>query len=215
MVDVSTAKIDRRQRKSRAALHAALVQLIADRPYGEITVEDIVTAADVARATFYAHYRDKDDLLSSANVQLMNDLTAVVAGNSWQDPPAYTGSGIAAILRHVDAHPALYRLLITGEGGAGARGTLLAAFTDTAAAVFTTGVERMNKTPRQPMTVITAAFVGALVHVIERWLSGDLSGSVDEIAAAFMQGQARGLEWSLGFEYGDMQYVAGDTASSA
>src|SRR5436190_14790188 len=77
--------LDRRQRKTRSALDAALLQLIAERPYAGITVEDIVNAADVARATFYAHYKDKDDLLAAANERLMSDLMTTVADVSWQD----------------------------------------------------------------------------------------------------------------------------------
>src|SRR5690242_7901565 len=94
--------LDRRQRKTRTALDGALLQLIAERPYAAITVEDIVTTADLARATFYAHYRDKDDLLAAANERLLTDLMETVADVSWQDPPKYSAIGAQTILRHVD-----------------------------------------------------------------------------------------------------------------
>src|SRR4051812_42994200 len=96
------ARLDRRQRKTRSALDAALLRLIAQRPYPSITVEDIVTAADCARATFYAHYRDKDDLLAAAYQALMDDFVQSLSKVSWQHPPAYNGSGCITVLRHVD-----------------------------------------------------------------------------------------------------------------
>src|SRR3982751_83850 len=100
----TAGQLDRRQRRSRTALDAALLELIAVRPYADITVEDIVNTADVVRATFYAHYRDKDHLLTAANERLMEGLMATVVDVSWERPPAYTGIGVMTILRHVDAH---------------------------------------------------------------------------------------------------------------
>ena len=57
--------IDRRSRRTRQALHQALIRLIVERGYDEITVADIADAADTGRSTFYAHFTDKDDLLRS------------------------------------------------------------------------------------------------------------------------------------------------------
>ncbi|MFI9534781.1 TetR/AcrR family transcriptional regulator [Nocardia fusca] len=54
---------DRRVRKTRSALHRALIELMMERPYDRITVSDVIARADVGRSTFYAHYRDKDELL--------------------------------------------------------------------------------------------------------------------------------------------------------
>jgi AcrR family transcriptional regulator len=54
---------DRRVRKTRTQLHDALASLVHEKPYGEIVVKEILARADVGRSTFYAHYRDKDELL--------------------------------------------------------------------------------------------------------------------------------------------------------
>jgi AcrR family transcriptional regulator len=55
--------IDRRVQRTRTALYDALVRLIRRKPYGRISVEDILVEADVGRSTFYAHFRSKDELL--------------------------------------------------------------------------------------------------------------------------------------------------------
>ena len=47
------------------ALGAALVDLMHEREFDGITVQDILDRAGVGRATFYAHYRNKDDVLYS------------------------------------------------------------------------------------------------------------------------------------------------------
>jgi len=56
---------DRRVRRTRQLLQDALVELILEKGYTEVTVQDILDRADLGRSTFYAHYRDKDDLLFS------------------------------------------------------------------------------------------------------------------------------------------------------
>ncbi len=58
-------KTDRRTLRTRDALGDALVELMHDRPFKSITVQDVLDRAGVGRSTFYTHYRDKDDLFIS------------------------------------------------------------------------------------------------------------------------------------------------------
>ena len=57
-------KKDRRTRRTRQLLRSALLSLLKEKRYEEISVQDIIEQADVARSTFYMHYVDKDDLLT-------------------------------------------------------------------------------------------------------------------------------------------------------
>lgn len=57
---------DPRVRRSVYALGGALVALMHERAFHEITVQDILDRAGVGRATFYSHYRNKDDVLHSS-----------------------------------------------------------------------------------------------------------------------------------------------------
>lgn len=56
-------KTDRRSSKTQRALFSAMSTLVEKKPYAEVTVKDLIEEADVARSSFYAHFRDKDDLL--------------------------------------------------------------------------------------------------------------------------------------------------------
>jgi AcrR family transcriptional regulator len=56
---------DRRVQKTRALLHGALASLIHEKSYDAIVVKEILARANVGRTTFYAHFRDKDELLES------------------------------------------------------------------------------------------------------------------------------------------------------
>ena len=57
--------MDRRQRKTREAIFAAFADLLAEKDFGQITVGEVITRADVGRATFYAHFETKEHLLQA------------------------------------------------------------------------------------------------------------------------------------------------------
>src|SRR5438270_14006265 len=61
----SQAKTDRRVRRTRDALGDALVALMHEKSFDQITVQQVLDRAGVGRATFYAHYSDKEDLFMS------------------------------------------------------------------------------------------------------------------------------------------------------
>jgi AcrR family transcriptional regulator len=61
----SRPKTDRRILRTRDTLGDALVALMQEKSFDEITVQDVLDRAGVGRSTFYAHYRDKDDLFLS------------------------------------------------------------------------------------------------------------------------------------------------------
>jgi AcrR family transcriptional regulator len=61
----SHSKTDRRILRTRDALGDALVALMHEKSFDEITVQEVLDRAGVGRSTFYVHYRDKDDLFLS------------------------------------------------------------------------------------------------------------------------------------------------------
>ena len=53
---------DRRSARTQRSLSEALVELIKEKRFDEITVQNVIDRADVGRSTFYSHFRDKEDL---------------------------------------------------------------------------------------------------------------------------------------------------------
>ena len=58
-------KADARVARTRDRLGDALIQLLLEKPFETITVQDVLDRAGVGRSTFYTHFKDKDDLLLS------------------------------------------------------------------------------------------------------------------------------------------------------
>ncbi|PKG22684.1 TetR/AcrR family transcriptional regulator [Niallia nealsonii] len=68
------AKIDRRILKSQEAIKNALIDLMSDKKFDNITIQDISDKANVSRGTIYLHYLDKYDLLEKLIKEHINNL---------------------------------------------------------------------------------------------------------------------------------------------
>jgi AcrR family transcriptional regulator len=58
-------RVDRRVERTRDRLGDALIALMHELPFEQITVQQVLDRAAIGRSTFYAHFSDKHDLLLS------------------------------------------------------------------------------------------------------------------------------------------------------
>ena len=65
-------KMDRRIQRTRELLQKALIELIDERGYDAVTIQDIVERANIGRTTFYKHYNGKDDLFMSCHEAIVS-----------------------------------------------------------------------------------------------------------------------------------------------
>ena len=108
---------DARQVRSRKALSDALLALLEEKPFDQLTIREISARAGIGYATFFRHYPDKESLLSDVASEEITDLLAraspLLLGIDSLEPAH-------ALCTHVAEHRALWSALLTG-GAAGTR----------------------------------------------------------------------------------------------
>ena len=115
---MNSAPTDRRVRRTRELLRRAFLSLLQEKGYDRITVQDILDRADIGRSTFYAHYRDKDDLLRAG----FEDIRAALAAErqaAEQGAPSKSEllQPLLAVFQHVGGHRHFWEPL-SRKGGA-------------------------------------------------------------------------------------------------
>jgi AcrR family transcriptional regulator len=75
--------IDRRVERTRRSLLDALNELILEKGYEKVTVQDVIDRANVGRSTFYAHFEDKDQLLLSGFEPLRAEFEDFLSGKAF------------------------------------------------------------------------------------------------------------------------------------
>jgi AcrR family transcriptional regulator len=108
---------DRRVSKTRRALKEALTDLILDKGYEAVTVQDVIDHADVGRSTFYAHFIDKDDLLMAILADL--DVPGPDTERWKPDDPAFGWT--LELFRHFGSGKRLFKAVASSQSGALAR----------------------------------------------------------------------------------------------
>lgn len=178
----STKKLDRRIVRTRAMLQAALLDLIDKQGYDSISVADITDRADLRRATFYLHYKDKGDLLLATLESMFDQLVAQIEAVTVRDPLAGKTDLATwrAMFEHVAAHRTLYKNILTGASAA-AIGRRIRAYL----------AERLLMSLRAappesislPAEVIANYLAGAEVGLMIWWLESDAPYSAEDMAA--------------------------------
>jgi AcrR family transcriptional regulator len=161
-----SAAEDPRVVRTTRALNAALVELMTERDFSEISVQSILKRSGVGRATLYAHYRNKRDILHASYEGFFESLESVL------DSPARRRGRVAPVaelLEHIrDMGPALDGLKRSGEFEElwGMGGLYLARIIERRI------VPATRESPVVPKSLVARMLGGAVMEMAEWWLGG-------------------------------------------
>jgi AcrR family transcriptional regulator len=177
-------RTDRRSQRTRQTLSAALVDLMLQKRYDDISVQQIIDRANVGRSTFYAHYLDKDDLLVSDFARVLDALSQHMRQQEQADgraPPS-----LALFFDHVRTHHQLYKALVQGGG---------------IHLLYKKGHERLRSNieqhlgellpagepPTVPLPLVADYMAGAILNLLKWWLDHEMPYTPAQMDALFQQ----------------------------
>src|SRR5438128_5403918 len=106
---LKSQKADRRTNRTRRSLSSALVELVEEKRFDEITVQNVIDRADVGRSTFYAHFRDKEDLFQKDWERFLDHLVEKI---EWDKVSAESFFPVAHLFGHLQEFHSFYRGLV-------------------------------------------------------------------------------------------------------
>lgn len=109
------APSDARQIRSRKALSSALLELIEEKSFDQLTIREITARAGTGYATFFRHYPTKESLLGDVASEEIAGLLAMTTPILYD---ADSAQSTRVLCRYVADHRSLWSALLTG-GAAG------------------------------------------------------------------------------------------------
>ncbi len=163
-------KEDLRIKKTQKALSEAILSLLKTQCFEDISIIDICKKANVHRATFYKHYKDKNDFIEHVtNEKLFELFQLSIDGIDINDKPTVYKSIIKTTTRFVYDHKQMFRL---------AAGTTNVKYYNSTVKIvensitkFISNSEIHTALSDIPTDVVAAFITGGLFALFNRWIT--------------------------------------------
>jgi len=189
---VKQQKEDRQSRRTYRLVSDAFIELLLEKSYDAILVQDILDRAGIGRTTFYAHYFDKKDALESTVEHMMDMFQQLIAQRE-------TGPEIlptAELFGHVHQHRQVFQALFLHGG---------IVLWETGQAQFRTTIEEIlvsrwkARHPSSiPQTAVAHYLAGAFFTLLKWWLEAERPCSPDQMDQIFQQLVMPGVQAVVG-----------------
>ena len=169
--DKANATRETRTTRTRPALGNALLSLLEEKSFEQVTIRELTARAELSYATFFRHYADKEALLRDQAAIQIKQLLAMTL------PLLYTAdrrSSAQALFSYVDEHRSLWKVLLTGGAAGMLKDEFIRQAQDLAAA-----------TPDDcpiPNDLRVAVPVAAALEVLAWWLKQDNPPSIQSMS---------------------------------
>jgi len=189
---VKQDKQDRRSQRTRQLVSSAMMELLSEKRYEAITIQDILDRAGIGRTTFYTHYFDKEDVHASMMEQMLE-------GMSQQLSERHTGHGIVPSLelfQHIQQDHKHFQALAGGPTAERLWETMQTALGRTIEQSLLT-TRKDKKAPSIPLTEMSSYLAGAFLNLLKWWLKSGMPYPPEEMDEIFRQLALPGVEAAL------------------
>jgi AcrR family transcriptional regulator len=189
---VKQQQTDRRSQRTYHLVSAAFTELLLEKPYDAILVQDILDRAGIGRTTFYAHYFDKEDVLDSITEQMLSMFTHQIA----HAPARQRVVPSLELFEHIHQSPhPHFRALMRGHASERLWEALQTALCRAIEpALSTLCVEK--RSPPIPLPVVSEYLAGAFITLLKWWLSADMPYPPEQMESLFQQLALPGV-WAM------------------
>ena len=180
-------KDDRRIQRTRKLLRESMLQLILEQGYDDISIQDVTDKANLGRATFYLHYREKDDLLADVMRLQFEEFVSVAPPIISPKTKTLDPKRIQQLFDFAESRYDLFRIMMIGKGSMVASRYLQQAIRDG----YKRDIDRMQEqygiVPIIPRDFIENYYAGALISLIFWWLDNEMPYTSEEMADMYLK----------------------------
>ncbi|MDR2464813.1 MAG: TetR/AcrR family transcriptional regulator [Streptococcaceae bacterium] len=167
-------KIDLRVVKTKKAIWDAFFVIAAEKGVEAVTVQDIAKVAMINRATFYAHYKDKEDLFESIIDEFIEKFTTVIDGEMILIKRVLQMKKIEILLtrfyKEIDRDPAWAKILLEGGSAEFIQRKFGAALREKYQAIFDS-LEVKDNVTHVPIEFIIEYMTGIFLSTLRWWVN--------------------------------------------
>ncbi|MBE6101025.1 MAG: TetR/AcrR family transcriptional regulator [Selenomonas ruminantium] len=176
--------MDRRQKKTRTAIFTAFNELLTEKSYHQITVQDIIDRANVGRTTFYDHFETKDALLKEMCMSLFDHVFSdMLHPESTHDFSLSDGSS-RTVITHMIYHLRDSKKNILGILGCESGELFLQFFRQYLKDIFSPYLP-VSGGEKIPKDFLLNHISGSFVNMIEWWIKGGTRETPEQLATYF------------------------------
>ncbi len=194
----SEKKLDPRVIRTRILLRESLMSLIPEKGFDAITIQDITNRATLNHATFYLHYRDKDDLLTRIIDSVVEEIAAIPV-NILLSPDINTIRLISVqLFEHIAAHEPFYRIMLQEPSVAPYMQKIQTHIEQIGMRWLSTAssADELLTPPDLFISFIGAAYLG----IVKWWVLNDMPYSPEYMAGQFMRLAVTGILGDFGID---------------
>jgi AcrR family transcriptional regulator len=182
---------DRRIMRTRKFLQEALLALILEKGYEEVTIQDVLDRANVGRSTFYAHFQDKEALFLSEFETLRTLFEHHLLSQPAPDTSPWSLSLV--MFQHAQSNLQLYKALAGKQGGSMALVHLQNYLSSLLRAHLKQRFSQ-QASKQIPPEILAHYLVNAFISLLTWWLDNNLPYSAERMNEIFRQLTEPGVE---------------------
>lgn len=171
-----TKKTDLRVVRTRKMIVNAFMKLVQKEGFNELTVQEIADEAMINRATFYAHFKDKEDLYHFVFNSALESIKEVLGVNIITEDHKVALQSVADMLTHffslAQENRDFFKTLTSGTNSAILTETLKSLLADQYAEVFDHLEIKQGQT-LIPTSFIIAYMTSIFIGNLHWWLDND------------------------------------------